>query len=258
MRIAVCVKTVVEPQSRIELDAEGKLRRQQVRTEVNEYDLYASEEAIRLAETHGGEVVLVSLGSEEVVRGLRKGLAMGAASAVHIACEEEELDAAGTAVLLAAALRQQKPDLVLAGVETEDLGGSQVGVLLAEELGMGCATVVVRTEYDGHASTIRVRRELEAGTLAVVDVALPAVLTIQTGINEPRYPSLKGIMTAKRKPLVTFTASELGFTDLPRRRVESLGLALPPPRQGARIIDGSVDHVVDELLQLLGSEEKVL
>lgn len=257
MRIAACIKTVVDPQSRIEVDDGGRLREDQLRYDVNEYDLYAVEEAIRLAEAGGGQVTLVSLGNEGTAQGLRKGLAMGADDAIHVDCDPWDLDAAGTARILGAALKDGGYDLVLAGVESDDLGGAQVGVLLAEELGYAVTTLVVATEapVDGRMA---VRRELEGGAYAHVEVALPAVLAIQTGINEPRYPSLKGIMAAKRKEIAVRTPADLGFATLPAPRVESLQLAPPPPRERARIIGGDAPAAAAELVRILRDEEKVL
>lgn len=257
MRIAACMKTVVDPQARIELDDAGELRREHLHYEVNEYDLYAVEEAIRVAAEHDGSVTLVSLGGDETGQGLRKGLAMGADDAIHIDCDPGTLDAAGTAALLAAALRERDYDLILAGVESDDLGGSQVGVLVAEALGIASSTLVVETSVQEDGG-LRVRRELEGGTHTVVEVELPAVLTIQTGINEPRYPSLKGIMAAKRKEIARRSPEELGYAELPKRRVESLGLAPPPPREKARIIEGAPEEAAAELVRILREEEKVL
>lgn len=257
MRIAVCMKAVVEPQSRIELDGDGNLRREQLRYEVNEYDLYAVEEAIRLVDSNDGEVTVITLGTEGAVQGLRKGLAMGAADAIHIDFDPYALDPSGVAALLAAALREGAYDLVLAGVESDDLGGAQVGVLLAEELGYAATTLVVGTSAPSEGS-MEVRRELEAGEHSTVEIQLPAVLTIQSGINEPRYPSLKGIMAAKRKELVEKTPADLGFAELPPPRVAALGLELPPPRELARMLEGSAEETAAELVRILREEERAL
>ena len=258
VRIAVCIKSVVDSQSRIELASDGRLVKEHVRWEVNDYDLYAVEEAIRLVETTEGQVLLISVGGEEVVQGLRKGLAMGAHSAIHIQLDKEDPDAAGVASILAAALRDRNLDLVLTGVESDDLGDSQVGSLLAESLGAACATVVIRTEVRVGSSTIRALRELEGGNHALIELPLPAVLTIQTGINEPRYPSLKGIMSAKRKELLTLTIKDLQLGGTIEPRVERLGLATPPPRQRARMLSGSVGEAAGELLRILREEEHLL
>jgi electron transfer flavoprotein beta subunit len=253
------MKAVVEPEARIELDAAGSLQRSDLRYELNEYDLYAVEEAIRANEAHDAEVTVVSLGTDEVVQSLRKGLAMGATNAVHIKTDDDLADPAASAAVLAEALRSRQPDLVLAGVESDDLGGSQVGVLVAERLGYNCATMTIGLEIPGpDVREIKVRRELEGGNYLDIEIALPALLTIQTGINEPRYPTLKGIMASKRKELVATTPAELGFDGLPAARVDTVDLSYPPPREMARMLEGGPDEMVAELLQLLREEEKVL
>lgn len=252
------MKTVVEPEARIELDDAGELRRAHLHYELNEYDRYAAEEAIRLAEAGGAEVTVMSVGPDEVVQGLRKGLAMGATNAIHVRTEGDLADAAASAKVLAAALRDRAPDLVFTGVESEDLGGSQVGALLAEELGYSCVSMTIATEVGNPPDTIRIRRELEGGNYVDVAVRLPAVLTVQTGINEPRYPSLKGIMESKRKEMSVFSLSDLGFSEPLAPLVETVSLEYPPPRQRARMMAGSTDEVVDELLRVLREEEKVL
>ncbi len=254
MRIAVLMKAVVEPESRIELDDAGQVKRGNFRYELNEYDLYAVEAAIRLAEAHEAQVTVLSLGPEDAVQSLRKGLAMGADDAVFVESDGFLADAASSAAVLAAALRRIEPDLVLAGVETDDLGTSQVGVLVAEALGFSCVTMTIGVELgDGK---VAVRRELEAGNFLDVETTLPAVLTIQTGLNAPRYPSLKGIMAAKRKDLVRIPLSEL--EEGAQQRVETIELAYPPPRELAQMLEGGGDAVVGELMTILREKERVL
>ncbi len=258
MRIAVCMKSVVDPQARIELDAEGRLRAANLRYEVNEYDLYAVEEAIRLVDATDGDVTVITVGGESAVQGLRKGLAMGAEAAIHVDHDADSLDAQGTATLLAAALAEGGFDLVLAGVESDDLGVSQVGVLLGEVLGFAATTLVVETSAIANGK-MSVTRELEGGDHARVEIDLPAVLTIQTGINEPRYPSLKGIMAAKRKELRVMTSVDLGVADEALTpRVEMLSMAPPPVRERARVIEGATAEAAAELVRILRVEEKVL
>jgi electron transfer flavoprotein beta subunit len=250
------MKAVVEPESRIELDDAGGVRRTNFRYELNEYDLYAVEEAIRLAEANDAEVTVVSVGPEEAVQSLRKGLAMGATDAVFVPAEDFLGDAASSAEVLAATLRRLQPDLVLAGVESDDLGTSQVGVLVAERLGYTAVTMTIGVAFGDDDGVVTVRRELEAGNFVDIDVRLPALLTIQTGLNEPRYPSLKGIMAAKRKELVRLELSELGVdTD---HLVETIELSYPPARQRAHMLEGGPDAVVGELVTLLREKEKVL
>ncbi len=248
------MKAVVEPESRIELDDTGQVKRGNFRYELNEYDLYAVEAAIQLAEAHQAQVTVLSLGPEDAVQSLRKGLAMGADDAVFIEGDGFLGDAAASAAVLAAALRRLEPDLVLAGVETDDLGTSQVGVLVAEALGFPCVTMTIGIELAG--DKVAVRRELEAGSFVDVEVTLPAVLAIQTGLNEPRYPSLKGIMAAKRKELVRIPLSDL--EEEASQRVETVELSYPPPRELAQMLEGGADAVVAELMTLLREKEKVL
>ena len=255
MRIAVLMKAVVEPESRIELGPDGEVQRANFRYELNEYDLYAVEEGIRMAELYEAEVTVVSAGPEEAVQSLRKGLAMGATDAIFIPVEESLGDAFLSAEVLAAALKPIQPDLVLAGVESNDLGGSQVGVLVAEQLGYVAATMVISVEL-GNDGILNVRRELEGGNFVDVNLQMPAVLTIQTGLNEPRYPSLKGIMAAKRKDLVRLELARLDLSG--SRLVETIEYSYPPQRERAQMLEGSSEAIAGELVSLLREKEKVL
>ena len=255
MRIAVLMKAVVEPESRIELGTDGEVQRANFRYELNEYDLYAVEEGIRMAELYEAEVTVVSAGPEEAVQSLRKGLAMGATDAIFVPVEETMGDAFLSATVLAAALKPIQPDLVLAGVESNDLGGSQVGVLVAEQLGYVAATMTISVQV-GNDGVLNVRRELEGGNFVDVNLQMPAVLTIQTGLNEPRYPSLKGIMAAKRKDLVRLELSSLDLSG--SQLVETIEYSYPPQRERAQMLEGSSEAIAGELVSLLREKEKVL
>lgn len=255
MRIAVLMKAVVEPESRIELGTDGEVQRANFRYELNEYDLYAVEEGIRMAELYAAEVTVVSAGPEEAVQSLRKGLAMGATDAIFVPVEESMGDAFLSATVLAAALKPIQPDLVLAGVESNDLGGSQVGVLVAEQLGYVAATMTISVQV-GNDGVLNVRRELEGGNFVEVNLQMPAVLTIQTGLNEPRYPSLKGIMAAKRKNLVRLELSSLDLSG--SQLVETIEYSYPPQRERAQMLEGSSEAIAGELVSLLREKEKVL
>ncbi len=255
MRIAVLMKAVVEPESRIELGTDGEVQRANFRYELNEYDLYAVEEGIRMAELYAAEVTVVSAGPEEAVQSLRKGLAMGATDAIFVPVEESMGDAFLSATVLAAALKPIQPDLVLAGVESNDLGGSQVGVLVAEQLGYVAATMTISVQV-GNDGVLNVRRELEGGNFVEVNLQMPAVLTIQTGLNEPRYPSLKGIMAAKRKDLVRLELSSLDLSG--SQLVETIEYSYPPQRERAQMLEGSSEAIAGELVSLLREKEKVL
>ena len=255
MRIAVLMKAVVEPESRIELGTDGEVQRANFRYELNEYDLYAVEEGIRMAELYEAEVTVVSAGPEEAVQSLRKGLAMGATDAIFVPVEGSMGDAFLSATVLAAALKPIQPDLVLAGVESNDLGGSQVGVLVAEQLGYVAATMTISVQV-GNDGVLNVRRELEGGNFVEVKLQMPAVLTIQTGLNEPRYPSLKGIMAAKRKNLVRLELSSLDLSG--SQLVETIEYSYPPQRERAQMLEGSSEAIAGELVSLLREKEKVL
>ena len=255
MRIAVLMKAVVEPESRIELGTDGEVQRANFRYELNEYDLYAVEEGIRMAELYAAEVTVVSAGPEEAVQSLRKGLAMGATDAIFVPVEGSMGDAFLSATVLAAALKPIQPDLVLAGVESNDLGGSQVGVLVAEQLGYVAATMTISVQV-GNDGVLNVRRELEGGNFVEVNLQMPAVLTIQTGLNEPRYPSLKGIMAAKRKNLVRLELSSLDLSG--SQVVETIEYSFPPQRERAQMLEGSSEAIAGELVSLLREKEKVL
>ena len=255
MRIAVLMKAVVEPESRIELGTDGEVQRANFRYELNEYDLYAVEEGIRMAELYEAEVTVVSAGPEEAGQSLRKGRAMGATDAIFVPVEESMGDAFLSATVLAAALKPIQPDLVLAGVESNDLGGSQVGVLVAEQLGYVAATMTISVQV-GNDGVLNVRRELEGGNFVEVNLQMPAVLTIQTGLNEPRYPSLKGIMAAKRKDLVRLELSSLDLSG--SQLVETIEYSYPPQRERAQMLEGSSEAIAGELVSLLREKEKVL
>ena len=164
-------------------------------------------------------------------------------------------DAFLSATVLAAALKPIQPDLVLAGVESNDLGGSQVGVLVAEQLGYVAATMTISVEV-GNDGVLNVRRELEGGNFVDVNLQMPAVLTIQTGINEPRYPSLKGIMAAKRKDLVRLELSSLDLDG--HEMVETIEYSYPPQRERAQMLEGNSETIAGELVSLLREKEKVL
>src|ERR671937_196595 len=201
MRIAVCIKQVPtrEWQPRLN-DDQTWIREADASFEMNEPDAYALEEALRLKEKHGGEVVVCSAGPSRVAQVIREALARGADRAIHV--EDEGLasaDAFVVAAALAGAMKDEKFDLVLTGLQSDDQGFAQVGVILAEKLGLPHATIIM--EVQAHDGNLRVKRELEGGWFQFVSMPLPAVLTIQSGINQLRYATLKGIMAAKKKEI---------------------------------------------------------
>src|SRR5437868_3481705 len=209
MKIAVCIKQVPtrEWQPRLN-DQKSWIREADVSYEMNEPDAYALEEALRLREKHTGEVVVCCAGPARVQSVIREALARGADRAIHV--EHDSLGAGDAFVIadaLAAAMKDEKFDLVLTGLQSDDQGHGQTGVVLAERLGMPSSTIIMDVQVEGRA--LRVKRELEGGWFQWVAMPLPALLTIQSGINQLRYATLKGIMAAKKKEIRKVTPDAL-------------------------------------------------
>ena len=258
MKIVVCVKQVPDTEARIRVAPDGKgIAEGELNWIVSPYDEYAIEEALRIKEKKGGEVLLVALGPERAQSALRSGLAMGADSAIHLKDPLfDRLDTLGTARALAAAIRPLSPDLVLTGQQGVGGDNSQVPGLLAEILDLPQVTMAVKVEIGDAKATVE--REIE-GAHEVWETSLPAVISAQKGLNEPRYASLKGIMAAKKKPVQAMDAAALGLKPedvAPKTKV--VALELPPPRPGVRMIPGDAETQVKELLRLLHEEAKVL
>jgi electron transfer flavoprotein beta subunit len=203
MRIAVCIKQVPTRDWQPRLNESGTwIREQDITYEMNEPDAYALEEGLRLKEKLGGEVVVCSAGPARVAQVLREALARGADRAIHV--QDDALAAAdgfAIAAALAGAMKDESFDLVLTGLQSDDQGFAQTGVILAERLGFSHATIIMEVQADG--GSLRVKRELEGGWFQWVTLPTPAVLTIQSGINQLRYATLKGIMAAKKKEIRT-------------------------------------------------------
>jgi electron transfer flavoprotein beta subunit len=258
MKIAVCIKQVPDTETRIRIAPDGKgILESDVNWIVSPYDEFAIEEALKIKEAKGGEVLLVSLGPDRVQSALRSGLAMGADSALHLKDPLfEQTDTLGTAWALATALKPQAPDLILMGQQGVGGDNAQVPGLVAEILDLPQVTMAVKIELQDGKATIE--REIE-GAHETWDVTLPAVVSAQKGLNEPRYASLKGIMAAKKKLIETKGAADLGLTPerlAPKTRV--VALELPPSRSAVKMIEGNADTQVKELLRLLHEEAKVI
>src|SRR5450432_4282956 len=212
MKIVVAIKQVPARDSQLRIASSGKwIEDVDLTYEINEPDAYALEEGLQLKEKHGGEVVALCAGPARAAQTIREALAKGADRAIHIAEETlDTFDPLGAARLLAAALATEKPDLILTGLQSDDLGYGQTGVILAELMGLPHATIIMQVEkQDG---SIRVKRELEDGWFQHVEMPLPALLTIQSGINKLRYATLMGIKKAKSKEIKRLTAAELSIT----------------------------------------------
>jgi electron transfer flavoprotein beta subunit len=260
MKIAVCIKQVPtrEWQPRLR-DDKTWIREQDASFEMNEPDAYALEESLRLREKHGGEVVVCAAGPARVQQVLREALARGADRAIHV--EDESLgsaDAFVTAGALAAAMADEKFDLVLTGLQSDDQGHGQTGVVLAERLGIPHSTIIMEIQIDpstgsGQAAGMRVKRELEGGWFQWVAMPLPALLTIQSGINQLRYATLKGIMAAKKKD-IRKVARPGGL----EASQQIMALALPTRSKQTQMIAGSPGEAAKELVRRLREEARAL
>jgi electron transfer flavoprotein beta subunit len=253
MKIAVCIKQVPtrEWQPRLN-DARTWIRDQDVSFEMNEPDAYALEEALRLKEKHSGEVVVCSAGPARAAQVIREALARGADRAIHV--EDERLssaDAFVTSEALANAMKDEQFDLVLTGLQSDDQGFAQVGVILAEKLGLPHATIIMEVQAEGGA--LRVKRELEGGWFQWVAMPLPAVLTIQSGINQLRYATLKGIMAAKKKE-IRKAAAPPGTAS----KQKIVSLYAPEKGKKTQIIGGSPAEAAKELVRRLREEARVI
>jgi electron transfer flavoprotein beta subunit len=253
MKIAVCIKQVPtrEWQPRLR-DDKTWIREQDVSYEMNEPDAYALEEALRLREKHSGEVVVCSAGPARVQQIIREALARGADRALHV--EDDRLAAADaflTADALAAAMADERFDLVLTGLQSDDHGQAQTGVVLAERLGMPHSTIIMDVQVQNGG--LKVKRELEGGWFQWIEMQLPALLTIQSGINQLRYATLKGIMAAKKKE-IRKVAMPSGL----QPAQEIVSLAMPSKSKQTQMIGGSAAEAAKELARRLREEARVL
>lgn len=252
MNIVVCVKRVPLTQEvDLEIDEFGKgVRKDALAYVINDWDNYCIEEAVQLREKFGGSVTAITIGHEDDEEVLRRALAMGADRSIRIDPGERELDGFVISKILAKTVNDLEYDLILTGVQADDDNCGMVGIMLAEELGLNHAAVVTEIKPEGDAATIRV--EMEGGMDEVSKIKLPAVLTIQTGINEPRYVSIMGIRKARKKELTVVNVEDLGLSEddlTPRIVIEEV--FLPPETAGAEIIEGDPSSVAGEIIRII-------
>ena len=261
MNIVVCIKQVPDTETRIKLKENGHgINRDNVRFIMNPFDEFALEEAVRIKEKVGGQVVAISMGPDRIKEMLRTSLAIGADKAIHL---NDPLLAGGDSYAVAKALSTaiQKlgthPDLILLGKKAVGVDRGQVGPQLAQMLGLPFVSQIVKFELSADARMCMVHREIEGGRQEVFEVTLPAVLSTEKGLNVLRHAALKGIMMAKNKPIQALTAQDLGLPD-DLRKVRLQSMVLPAPRAAGRIVPGETRDAVKELVRLLREEAKVL
>lgn len=251
MKIVVAVKQAASLEESAKL-TDGQVDRASLDWDLNEWDLFAVEEAIALRDAHGGEVIVVTVGGDEVGEGLLTCLAMGADRAIHVDVADDggSLDAIGVARLLAHAIEPESPDLILCGVQSSDYASAATGAALAGLLGVPRVAVVRAIDADGDGS-FTVSRELEGGVIERLRVHSPVLLTVQTGINEPRYASLRGIRQAKDRPRVKLTVAELGVDPATLASSRHAGHDHPPVKEGATMLDGDSRELAAQIATII-------
>src|SRR5262249_31464804 len=260
MNIIVCLKQVPKKDAIFRISADRKwIDERDISYEMSEADAYALEEALRQKERHGGEVIVISLGPERVRQSIKEALAKGADRAIHLndPIFDAATDPAAIAGALAAALKSEHYDLIVTGLQSDDWGFAQVGLILAEELGLPSATIVM--EVQPESGSVKVKRELESGWFQWVTRPMPALLTIQSGINQLRYATLKGIMAAKKKEIREVKAADVGLTadDLkPAQQIERAYLTEKTKRR--EFIEGKPADAAAKLVEKLRFDARVI
>ena len=264
MRIAVCIKHVPDTESRLRVRPDGSwIEEDDLPFVINESDEYALEEGIALAEKTGGEVVVFTVGPARAAEALRKALALGAARAVHLShAEFQRGDGSSTGRALAAAVAREECSLVFTGSSSDDLGNGATGTVLAGTLGWPHAWLVMGFSLEEGGQSCRVVREMESGKNELLRLRLPAVIEVQAGINHPRYASLKGIMAAKKKPIVEVSPGDLGLDSAAvgamGAAVELLGVHAASAGGGAQMLTGDPVAACKALVDKLRNEARVL
>ena len=254
MNIVVCIKQV--PAKDAPLAVAGNwIKESDIGFEMNEPDSFALEEALRLKEKHGGEVIALSMGPERVKQTIKEALAKGADRGIHIADDNfAQLDPLGSARAIAAAIQKDKADLVLTGLQSDDHGFGQTGVLIAALLNLPHATIIMQIEIvDGR---MKLKRELEAGWFQWIECPLPAVLSIQSGIYKVRYATLKGIMGAKKKEIAVITRESLGVSGELTQKIEKI--YVPTKTKQTEYLTGTPKEVAAKLVEKLKFEARVI
>jgi len=254
VNIIVCIKQVPAKDAPLAI-AGNWIKESDIGFEMNEPDSYALEEALRLKEKHGGEVAALSFGPERVKQTIKEALAKGADRGIHIADDNfAQLDPLGTATVLAAAIGKEKFDLLLTGLQSDDHGFGQTGVLLAALLNLAHATIIM--QIDVQDGKMKLKRELEAGWFQWIECPLPAVLSIQSGINKVRYATLKGIMAAKKKEIAAVTRQSLGVAIALTQKIEKI--YVPTKTKKTEFLTGTPKEMAAKLVEKLKFEARVI
>lgn len=252
MKILVCIKQVPDMESKFKLNSAGTwYSDQDLAWRMNEYDEYAVEQAVQLKEQTGGELVVLSLGPDRIKEAMKKALAMGADRGVHLQDDQAfDKDPAAIATAIAGYAKAESFDVIFTGMQSQDRGSGQVGLLLAGQLGLHAVSTIVEFACDGTTATVK--RELEGGLKAKVKTSLPALFTCQLGLNTPRYPTLPNIMKAKKKPIDVQAAAA------PANLATTVKTAFPEKKGGGLVLEGEVGELTDKLIAILKDKTAVL
>lgn len=262
MEIIVCVKQVPDTAAKIKIASDGKsIDLMDVEMVVNPFDEYAVEEALRIKEARGGKTTVITFGPERAYQVLRQCLAMGIDDAIHIKCDDaDSTDSLATATVLSEVIKTLPYDLILFGKQGVGIDNAQVPAMIAEILNLPQALVITKLELISEKQAVA-HYEVEGG-IAMVEVNLPAIFSTEKGINEPRYPTLKGIMASKKKQIKEIKLADIGISE---SQVGSSGskllinkLMLPPQRSEGKILTGDAREAVSQLVNLLRNEAKIL
>ncbi|WP_025783268.1 electron transfer flavoprotein subunit beta/FixA family protein [Sporosarcina sp. D27] len=257
MNIYALVKRTFDTEEKIVVK-NGAIQEDGAEFIINPYDEYAVEEAIQVRDEHGGEVTVLSLGGEDAEKQLRTALAMGADKAVLINTEDDldEMDEFSASKIISEYLKDKDADLIIAGNVAIDGGSGQVGPRVAELLGINYVTTITDLKIDGTSATLV--RDVE-GDSETIETSLPLLVTAQQGLNEPRYPSLPGIMKAKKKPLEELELDDLDLDeDEVEAKTKTIDIFMPPEKAAGRVLEGDISDQVSELVNLLNKEAKVI
>jgi electron transfer flavoprotein beta subunit len=259
VKILICLKQTPSRDALLKVNSQSTwIDETDLAFEVNEPDIYALEAALQLKEKYGGEVVVCSLGPARASQAIKEALAKGADRALHLEDPAfDNLDAQGTARVLAAAISKENPELVLTGLQSDDYGFAQTGVIVAELLGLPHSTIIMEIRVEG--GRLKVKRELEGGWFEWIEMPLPALLTIQSGINKPRYATLKGIMSAKNKSIQKLSHQDLDLAPevlSPRQKISRF--YVPEKNSQTEFLEGSPQEIAVRLVDKLKNEARVL
>ncbi|MFF2854788.1 electron transfer flavoprotein subunit beta/FixA family protein [Peribacillus sp. NPDC058002] len=254
MNIIVLLKQTFDTEERIVI-TDGKIGEEGIGFIINPYDEYAVEEAIKLRDEHGGEVTLITVGPERAENALRTALAMGADKAVLVNSEDAELDEYSIGKILASVIKDREYDIILCGNVAVDNGSGQIGPRLAEELNIAQVTSITKLEVGN--GKVNIERDVE-GDVEIIEASLPILVSAQQGLNEPRYPSLPGIMKAKKKPLKRLELNDLNIKEDLLQRTTVIETFLPQKKEAGYILNGEIEEQIKEVVNLLYDKEKVI